>query len=167
MVACSHDKWVQSVWLFVVMHLVNTGFAKCTASQNNAARIVFKPPKHCPVSPLLRSLHWLVITKGIDISFPPCVSLSLMAQTQNTCLNCWPATPLLDSFVLLLILDYLEFLHSKQRQTEKDFFFSLQAATVWNNLPQTVRYSTSISSFKSSLKTHLFSKYTENILNFV
>ena len=34
--------------------------------QNNAARIVFKSPKHCHVSPLLRSLHWLPITKRID-----------------------------------------------------------------------------------------------------
>ena len=36
--------------------------------------------------------------------------------------------------------------------------FSFPSATVWNNLPQTVRYSISISPFKSSLKTHLFSK---------
>ena len=34
--------------------------------QNNAARIVFKSSKHCHVSPLLRSLHWLPITKRID-----------------------------------------------------------------------------------------------------
>ena len=33
--------------------------------QNNAARIVFKSPKHCHVSPLLRSVHWLPITKRI------------------------------------------------------------------------------------------------------
>ena len=34
--------------------------------QNNAAHIVFKSPKHCHVSPLLHSLHWLPITKRID-----------------------------------------------------------------------------------------------------
>ena len=45
-----------------------------------------------------------------------------MAQAQCTCLNCWPSTPLLDSFVLLQILDYIEFLPSKQRQTNKDLF---------------------------------------------
>ena len=45
-----------------------------------------------------------------------------MAQAQNTCQNCWPSTPLLDSFVLLQILDYIEFLPSKQRQTNKDLF---------------------------------------------
>ena len=60
-------------------------------------------------------------------------------------------------FRLLHILDYLEFLHSKQRQTDKHLF-SFQAFTVWSNLPQTVRYSMSVSSFKSSLKTYLFSK---------
>ena len=46
-----------------------------------------------------------------------------MARTKNTCLNCWWSTPLLDSFVLLQIQDYLEFLHSKQRQMDKDIFF--------------------------------------------
>ena len=93
-----------------------------------------------------------------DTSRPrPTISL---AQAQNTCLNCWPSTPLLHSFVLLQIRDYWEFLHSKQRQTDKNvfLFFLFQAATVWTNLPQTVRYCTHISSFKSSLKTHLFSK---------
>ena len=48
-------------------------------------------------------------------------------------------------------------LHSKQRQTDKALF-SFQAVTVWNNLPQTARHSTSISSFKYSLETLLVSK---------
>ena len=86
------------------------------------------------------------------ISFPPCVSLSLMAQAQRTCLNCWPSTSLIDSFVLHQILDHLEFLPSKQRHTDKDLF-PYQAATVWNNLPHSIRHSTFMSSFKSSL-TH-------------
>ena len=45
--------------------------------------------------------------------------------------------------------------------------FSCQAPTVWNNLPQTVTskiHSTSISSFKPHLKTHLFETYVETIL---
>ena len=41
-------------------------------------------------------------------------------------------------------------------KTNGQRFFSFQAATVWNN--QTVRYCTSISSFKSTLKTQLCSK---------
>ena len=35
-------------------------------NQNIAARIVFKSPKHCHVSPLLRSVHWPSVTKRID-----------------------------------------------------------------------------------------------------
>ena len=45
--------------------------------QNNAARIVFKSPKRCHVSPLLRSLHWLPITKRIDYKLSSsCFSVS-------------------------------------------------------------------------------------------
>ena len=41
------------------------------------------------------------------------------------------------------------------------FFLSFPYAgpSVWNNLPQTLRYSDSTSSFKAALKTHLFNKY--------
>ena len=36
--------------------------------------------------------------------------------------------------------------------------FSYQAPTTWNKLPASIRYASSVSSFKSSLKTFLFSK---------
>ena len=54
-------------------------------------------------------------------------------QAQNTCLNCWPST-LLDSFILLKILDYIEFIHSFKtpRQTNKELFHfkPLQSGTI-------------------------------------
>ena len=33
---------------------------------NRAARNVFKSPKYCHISLLLRSLHWIPVTKRID-----------------------------------------------------------------------------------------------------
>ena len=41
-------------------------------------------------------------------SFLPCVFPLLLAQAQNVCLNCCLSTPLLVSFVFILILDYSE-----------------------------------------------------------
>ena len=37
--------------------------------------------------------------------------------------------------------------------------FSYAGPSVWNNLPRTLRYSDSTSSFKAALKTHLFNNY--------
>ena len=51
--------------------------------QNNAARIVFKFPKHCHVSPLLRSLHWLPITKRMFYWFSPLLFLVVNGTSQE------------------------------------------------------------------------------------
>ena len=132
--------------------------------QNNAARIVFKSPKHCHVSPLLRSL--LPITRRIDCKlFSFCFSVTNGTGPENLSelLTIYTPSRQLRSASDTRLLRIPSF----KTKTNVQRSFSFLAATVWNNLPQTVRYSTSISSFKSSLKTHLFSKYTENILNFV
>ena len=60
-------------------------------------------------------------------------------------------------FTLLFFFLFFSFLKELYR-TNGQRSVPFQAATVWNNLPQAVIHSTSISSFKSSLKTHLFSK---------
>ena len=88
-----------------------------------------------------------------------------MEQVQNTRLNCLPSTPFLNSFVLLLIQDYLEFFPSKQRQTDKDLFHfkPLLSGTVSLKLLDIPHLS---SHSMSSLKTHLLGQYTENISYF-
>ena len=123
----------------------------------NAARIDFKSPKHCHVSPLLRSQHWLPITKRIDYKLSS-LRFSVISGTGPEYLSellsiCTSSRQLRSASDTRLFR-----IPSFKTKTNGQRSFSFQAATVWNNLPQTVRYSTSISSFKSSLKTHLFGK---------
>ena len=49
-------------------------------------------------------------------------------------------------------------MHPKGRMKKSfgDRSFSVAAPTLWNNLPASLRSMSSISSFKSQLKTHLF-----------
>ena len=53
---------------------------------------------------------------------------------------------------------------SFRTKTNRQRSFSYQAQTIWNSLPPTVRYSTTISLFKSCLKTYLFKKQMKIIL---
>ena len=125
--------------------------------QNNAAHIVFKSPKHCHVSPLLHSLQWLPITKRIDYK----LSSLCFSVINGTCPEYLSEllTIYTPSRQLHFTSDTRLFrISSFKTKTNWQRSFSFQAATVRNNLPQIVRYSTSISSFKSSRKIHLFSK---------
>ena len=44
-----------------------------------------------------------------------------------------------------------------RRRTLGEIYFQYIGPVIWNSLPFSVRHATSLSSFKSKLKTHLFS----------
>lgn len=124
--------------------------------QNNAARLVLKKRKHDHITPLLQTLHWLPVTnrilyktltlcyKSINNSAPLYLSTSL--QTHTT------ARPLRSSADNLL-------LHiPRTNLTLGSRAFSVAAPRSWNDLPLNLRSKSSVLSFKSSLKTHLFPK---------
>lgn len=123
--------------------------------QNNAARLIFRTSRSAHVTPLLDSLHWLPVEQRIQYK------LSLL---------CFKV---LDDLSPSYISDLLQlYTPSRQLRSSADtrmfripFFrtksngqrsFSYQAPANWNQLPLSVRYSDSLISFKSSLKTHLF-----------
>ena len=122
--------------------------------QNNAARLIFRTPgRSAHVTPMLHSLHWLTIEQRIEYK------LSLL---------CFHQAPIYLSELLQL------YTPSRQLRSSTDTrvfripsfrtkscgqrSFSYQAPVIWNQLPVSVRHSTSVSSFKSSLKTFLFLK---------
>ena len=125
--------------------------------QNAAAKLVTKSKKFDHVSPILRNLHWLpiqdrivfknllLIYKALNNKGPTYLkdlftfhrpSLALRSKSDPLALNV-PMTKL---------------------KTYGDRAFSAYAAKQWNKLPLAIRQAETISSFKSALKTYLFTK---------
>ena len=131
--------------------------SKLQKVQNNAARLIFRTTRSAHVTPMLHFLHWLPIEQKIEYK------LSLL------CFKIF-------SHLAPIYLSELLHLYTPSRQlrssTDTRVFripsfqtkscgqrsFSYQAPVIWNQLSVSVRHSTSVSSFKPSLKTFLFLK---------
>ena len=126
--------------------------------QNSAARLIFKSKKSEHITPLLKRLHWLPIKQRIKYKLcthcfnffsgtsPAYISDLLSVYT--------PARNLRSSSdSRILKIPTVNTVSYGQRS------FSFAAPTFWNSLPHKIRHSQSLSSFKRSLKTHLFLEY--------
>ena len=125
------------------------------------------PSKQDHVSPLLHSLRSLPVTQIIDclqIVFRVLLCCERYRSGLLACPNCGASTTLLANSVLFLIPDCLESLHSKLRQTDKNMFRIKLQLAIWTKLPETIRYSESMSSLKSGLKPHLVKQWIEIFL---
>ena len=124
--------------------------------QNNAARLVSKSSKNEHITPILKSLHWL--------SVPSRISYKISSITYSSMFDSGPTylSDILDVYVptrtlrsstddRTLIVPRTNLVKYGERS------FSVQAPRNWNKLPANVRHCPSLSSFKTSLKTHLFS----------
>ena len=124
--------------------------------QNNAARLILKKRKSDHISPLLSSLHWLPISKRIEYKL---------------CLLCFKC---LNNLAPVYLSDLLHvYTPSRSLRSSSDPLclriprtklftygprsFSVAAPLSWNKLPLSLRQKPTLSSFKSALKTHLFS----------
>ena len=122
--------------------------------QNNAAKLVMKKSKRDHVTPLLKELHWLPVTfrpqykiavlayRFFDGTLPPYLSATLSQYI--------PARSLRSSNQKLLTVPKRRLKSFGHRS------FSYLAPTIWNALPDDLRFAPSISSFRKALKTHLF-----------
>ena len=124
--------------------------------QNNAARLILKKKKTDHISPLLTQLHWLPVQKRI------------LYKLDTICYKCLNnaapdyLTSLLSSYKPSRTLrSASDPLTLKTPRTKLNSFgpraFSVSGPLSWNNLPLSVRQQPTFSSFKTSLKTHLFS----------
>ena len=125
--------------------------------QNHASRLVFHSSKFDHVTPLLHSLHWLPIHSRIDY------------KVSTLCFKVLDSTaPLYLSALLHLYTpartlrsssdDRIFSLPCMRTKTYGQRTFSFQGPSTWNKLPNSLRHSQSLQSFKTSLKTHLFPK---------
>ncbi len=122
--------------------------------QNTAARILTRTRTSEHITPVLRSLHWLPVTfrigfkvlllvyKSLDGLGPKYMSDMLTEYKPNR-----PHRSLGSSQL------EIPRVHTKQGESA----FSYYAARSWNQLPEEIRCAKTLATFKSGLKTHLFS----------
>ena len=123
---------------------------------NCSGRLIFKVPKSAHISPFLYDLHWFPISSRIHYK----IALICFHVVSGT------APPYLSE--LLHLYSPSRSLRSAAdtrifrvprmgRRTLGERSFQCNGPVIWNSLPLYVRHSSSLSSFKSKLKTHLFS----------
>ena len=123
--------------------------------QNAAARLVACKRRHDYISPTLFTLHWLPVQYRIHykillLTFKALHDMSPL-YVKNMLHFYVPERCLRSSSSL-----YLQVPRTKLA-TAGDISFSVAAPKLWNSLPSDIRNCEVLSSFKSKLKTHLFS----------
>jgi hypothetical protein len=121
--------------------------------QNSLARVVISEKnRNYHITPVLKKLHWLPIKQRI--------TYKIALLTYKTLASKQPAylfdliTPLPPSGRRSSSQNRLVTHFVKSSSGRRSFFYS--APTVWNSLPNSLRCSNSLDSFRSSLKTYLF-----------
>ena len=163
-----HDVTVRLVLAMVMSRLdycnaMFAGLPQCTISplqrvQNAAARLVFQLGPREPVSPALIQLHWLpvrsriiyklcVLMYRIRAGNCPSYLSSIVEPASARSTRSRSGLRSADSGDYTLP-------HLRTKLGERAFSYSGPAA--WNMLPVDIRAATSLDSFKSRLKTHLF-----------
>jgi hypothetical protein len=134
--------------------------------QNNAARVIFRKSKRSHVTQLLIRLHWLPVRYRIrykiatlayrmfDNTLPQCLARLLKIKGREA-----PTSDKKTSSVRVTRSSKERLLvppKIPRTSTYGERAFNAQAPLVWNALPNVVRDSPTIATFKSRLKTHLF-----------
>ena len=122
--------------------------------QNNAARLILKAPKTDHITPHLRTLHWLPIDARIkyklrSLCFGAITSICPV-YLSDLLKICTPSGQLRSSAEIRIMC-----IPSVNTKSYGERSFSYTAPTLWNSLPKDIRFSQSVSSFRSALKTHL------------
>lgn len=138
----------------LLLGLPSYAFTPLQQIQNASARIIFNLPLSSHTSPLLHQLHWLPVYYRCLFKFLTLVYKSLhgLAPPYLAALITYyvPSRPLRSQSLLSLSVPPSPCAQSRFRS------FSLLAPLHWNKLPLHIKQSPTLRSFRSSLKTHLF-----------
>jgi hypothetical protein len=122
--------------------------------QNSLARAVVRSTsRYNHITPVLNSLHWLPIAKRIQFKIAV-ITFKALTLKQPSYLSDL-LVPVQPSARRSAQQHLLQLPLIKSANGRRSFSFS--APSVWNSLPVSLRSLTSIASFRSSLKTYLFS----------
>ena len=136
--------------------LPSTQLSKLQRIQNSAARLITRTPKRSSITPVLRHLHWLPVEHRVTFKVLLIVFRALTTGSPSYIRDCLlphqPSRRLRSSDKNLLVVP------TSRTKSYGDRSFQTFASYQWNSLPQSIRSSQTISSFKSKLKPHLFSR---------
>ena len=136
--------------------LPNTELIKLQRVQNAAARLVTSTRKYDHITPILRELHWLPVKFRIHFKLLLLTFKALHGMAPKYMVNLLVVK--VEGNYLLRSNDsiMLEFPKGKLLRSFGDRSFTVAAPKLWNELPKEIRDISSISVFKTCLKTHLF-----------
>jgi hypothetical protein len=136
--------------------LPDTQISRLQRVQNCAARLVVGSTRYESITPHLRRLHWLPIRKRIDFKVATltfrCLQETAPSYLTELVTRYRPARSLrsTDSRSLDLVVPLANTVRYGDRA------FQNAAPRLWNSLPPSVKSSSSLSQFRSRLKTELF-----------
>lgn len=137
------------------MGVSGSSIARLQLVQNAAARLLTGTRKSEHITPILASLHWLPVHFRIHFKillFAFKAQNGLAPVYLSELLHPYTPTRSLRSADQLLLR-----VPKTRRKLRGDRAFATAAPKLWNELPLHIRQSSSVATFKSLLKTHLFS----------
>ena len=123
--------------------------------QNIAASLIYRTPWSGPISPVLHTLHLLLVEQRIQYKLRLLAFKFVNNEGPSYLSDPWSSTFLPNSFVLPLTPVPSVFLHSVWNHLD-NLKITYQHSDLWNSLPYSRRHSNSTSVLKSALKTTLF-----------
>ena len=125
--------------------------------QNNAARLLTRTKSYDHITPILHELHWLPIHHRIHFRILVHVYNVLhdnaAPEYLKSAITCYEPSRTLRS-----ASTYKQLVTPRTKTSCGDKAFSTTGPRLWNALPENIRCSPSLTSFKKHLKTHLFPK---------
>ena len=124
--------------------------------QNAAARVLTKTKMREHITPILASLHWLPVVFRIDFKVLLLVYKALNGLAPPYLSDCLvryvPERPLRSSNADLLVVPTMNY----RKYGEAAFCF--YGPKAWNDLPLDLKRAASVESFKTQLKTYLYTR---------
>ena len=153
--------------LFRSLYKFNLRKLQCI--QNTAARIVSNTSLYTSITPVFKKLHWLPVEQRIVFKTATLVHTFLhtcshvsshslpryFAPYLSSYSSCY-STRHSQSGNFLVIPKFYSSVHKSVKQFGNSFAFD--ASTVWNSLPDEIRATPSLASFRKQLKPHLYTK---------
>ena len=123
--------------------------------QNIAARLIFRTSRSARVTPMRHSLHWLPVEQRIEYKLSLLCFKIILIRLPSTFQNFFTFTLLPGSSALLQTPECSEYHPSERKKVLWSALFLLPDSSYLEPTPCICHHSTSVSSFKSSLKTSL------------
>lgn len=115
-----------------------------------------KEKRDCHITPVLKELHWLPVRYRTEYKILLLVYKCLCDEGPVYLVN------LLERYTPPKDLRSAEDFQLKDRRVNKQYgerAFEIVGPRLWNKLPLTIKNCSTVASFKTAIKTHLFNKH--------